>query len=220
MRYWGFYVKQHSWVNFNVLGSASWVLSYSKKAIAVHSLSFNLVIHFSTHLMSDKQEVLLFWLLSLHHGFSCFLWEVGPLSEEAFTWGKQWASYWHSFHLSRLPKHHVKGSPTLLAPFFISSQIVWWWYIPKKESRECGGGEGKVPVLTATLMASIWGFWWKAPLDPSTQTTVNSPLLPWHNHSSVLPFLTISFSPWGYNWWPADTAEASRLVTLDWPASK
>lgn len=43
--------------------------------------------------------------------------------------------------------------------FFISSQIERWWYIPKKESRECGGGEGKVPVLTATLMASIWGFW-------------------------------------------------------------
>lgn len=48
---------------------------------------------------------------------------------------------------------------SLRAPFSISSQIVRWWYIPKKESRECGGGEGKVPVLTATLMASIWSFW-------------------------------------------------------------
>lgn len=48
---------------------------------------------------------------------------------------------------------------SLQAPFSIRSQIVRWWYIPEKESRECGGGEGKVPVLTATLMASIWSFW-------------------------------------------------------------
>lgn len=36
--------------------------------------------------------------------------------------------------------------------------------------------KGKVPVLTATLMASIWWFLGKAPLDPSTQllsTAVN-----------------------------------------------
>lgn len=32
----------------------------------------------STHLTSDKQEVLLFWLLTLFHGFSCFLWEDWP----------------------------------------------------------------------------------------------------------------------------------------------
>lgn len=52
-----------------------------------------------------------------------------------------------------------------------------------------GEEKEKSRFLTATLMASIWSFWWKAPLDPSTQTTVNSRLLPWHNHSSVLPFL-------------------------------
>lgn len=60
--------------------------------------------------------------------------------------------------ISQIPlsKHHVKRSLALL--HFISSQIILWWCIPKNESRECGGGEGKVPVLTATLMASIWVF--------------------------------------------------------------
>lgn len=56
------------------------------------------------------------------------------------------------------------------------------------------------------------GFWGKAPLDPATQTTVNSLLL-WHNHWWVPLILTISFSLW-YNWWPVRSADVSRLVGL------
>lgn len=41
-----------------------------------------------------------------------------------------------------------------------------------------GGGDGKVPVLTAMLMASTCFFFLGGgPLDPSTQTTVNILLL-------------------------------------------
>lgn len=220
MQYWGFYVKQHPWVKFNILGSAPWVLSHSKKAIGLHSLSFNLVIHFSTF---DVWQTGGLVVLALVTAPWIQLLPVGgqPSVRRSLHSGEVMSLI--VTLISSIPPSQAscKREPhSVTAPFFISSQIVWWWYIPKKESRECGGGEEKVPVLTATLMASIWVFWWKAPLNPSTQTTVNSLLLPWHNHSSVLPFLTISFSPWGYNWWPADSAEANRLVTLDWPASK
>lgn len=39
---------------------------------------------FSAHLSSDKQEVSLFWLLTLFHGFSCFLCEAWPSIRRSF----------------------------------------------------------------------------------------------------------------------------------------
>lgn len=85
---------------------------------------------------------------------------LSSLSDEALTWEGLMRRIL-ALISSVLPSQAAcKTEPcSFKAPFFISSQIVWWWFIPKKESRECGGGKGKVPVLTATLMASIWSFW-------------------------------------------------------------
>lgn len=148
-----FFVKQHLRVKFSMLGQLQGCWVSWKKACIAFPLILLSILALIWHLTNRRSCCFGSCRCSMDSAASCG--RLGPLSEEA------------SFSSNNEPNIDIyftnpafqascKGSLALL--HFISSQIILWWCIPKNESRECGGGEGKVPVLTATLMASIWVF--------------------------------------------------------------
>lgn len=68
---------------------------------------------------------------------------------------------------------------------------------PKEGVDRMWGRRRKSPSSHSHTDGFHMGFWGKAPLNSSTQTTVNSVLLPWHNHWGALPILTIRLLLWG-----------------------
>lgn len=93
---------------------------------------------------------------------------------------------------------------------------------PKERGREKrGGGEGKVPVLTATLMASIWVFFGKKHLWILQLSYCQHSAAALTSSLCALPILTVSLSLWGYNWRPVRCAEVSRVAQVfDRPTDK
>lgn len=91
---------------------------------------------------------------------------------------------------------------------------------PKEGVERMWGRRRKSPSSHSHTDGFHMGFWGKAPLNSSTQNTVNSLLLPWHNHWGVFPNIYNQLFTVGYNWWPVHSAEVSRLVSFHWPTSK
>lgn len=218
MQYLGFCVKQHLWVRSSVFSQlrGCWV-SRKKACIAFPLISLSIPA-LIWHLTNRRARCFGSCRCSLGSAASCG--RLGPLPEEA-SFSSNNESNIDIYLINPTFQASCKRSLALLLRRVLYQLPDYAAVMhPKDGVKRMWGRRRKSPSSHSHTDGFHMGFWRKAPQDPSTQTTVNSLLLPWHNHWSALPFLTIRFLLWGYNRWPAHSVEVSRSVRFDWPISK
>lgn len=150
-----------------------------KKAIGLCSLFFSFFkIHSSSHLTSDKQEVLVVLAAgccSIDSTASCG--RFGPLSEEA-SFSSNNEPNIDIYFMNPTFRTSCNGSLALLHCFLYQLPDYTAVVHPKEGVDRMWGRRRKSPSSHSHTDGFHMGFWGKAPLNSSTQTTVNSVLLP------------------------------------------
>lgn len=207
------------WDKFCILGQLSGCYVSWKRRLVCIALPFNFVIYCGTPLTSDKQEGL--FVVSFFSRIRQLpVGGFGPLSEQASFSGNNEPNI-DFYFMNPAPLSSCNGRLALLHRFLYQLPDYTVVVNPKEGvKRECGGGEGKVPVLTATLMASIWVFGEKHLWILQLKLLSTVCCCFWHNHWCIRPILAISFSTLGVIGSLYVVLSWAGWSGFDWPTSK